>query len=577
MVIIMNTLIKDPNRGFHVWSIDQLVGHSPTGEWVPNRDDLVFDVPNKVRYKVDAVNYTTGISTLSLFELASTDHELDYIDYFITDGPVDTNDAMRIYIDYSLTRPVMRFDSRLLIKSSLSRYVRVYKGSNVSGDGVIISEYLDPGSEYISTDIPLEVAATPLANSLTLKVPGIGYCSTSINNGDILTAVTLDANKKPLFTNRMIALRTDLIRRSNSLNRYITSIALKSPAQRINDPSTLEIPVNATLDSISMMGVVNYSDGQSVMIPLTGNKFKIIGMEGYYSTIIGQAIPIVLEYRMSNTERSINSNVTASGIMTRSYNLLSVKGNGVNDAASTAYGVKIYAYPVWNNSLFEYSMTYWIHIYGIGIFNITPYVVIPGNQFDGKRFGIYQRYMVTVNLHDINPAVKAVDPTIPDLAGYIHYQYIDVSLVRSGDSTETPLWTVAYQDNNPNRRYGWEGEAAKGILNGTPPITGWNLSLVKANFTKESWLSNVYYNAKPLYNPGVESGPKVPTHVRVMNRMGVELGLVDLNTALWYHDLVVVSALTNGDVVLLKFVYRELSNPEFALALSAVPFIKRYT
>lgn len=560
----MTSFFADVNRGFHNWALTELFGHHANGQYVPNPGDLVYDVLGKVVYEVASVDYQTGVSSLVLWERVRLNQELDYVDYFLTDGTSDTDDSSRIYIDYSLDRPVMRFDARLIVPSTEAVAVRVYKGGDItSNTAQVVSMYLDPSSPFPQQDVPLLVADVPQQNLPTLKTPAICYCTAELFNGDIVTAVVLNASGKKLSTTRMVVHRTELVRRTNSLNRYVTGIAIDSPALQAENPNIIEIPVNATIDSISMMGVVSYSDGSTVTVPLTG-KFNLVGIDGYYSTVLGQAVPLVLEYRLSNAERAINSNVTAQRILTRTYTLLSVKGNGVTDGSSTAYGVKLFGYPKWIQGLLEYSMEYWVHIKDIGLIYATPYVrdaINATSVFDGGNLGIYQRFMVTLNLNDVSSAY----------AQYRHYQAMDVSLVRAGYVKESPLWTVAYQDSDG--RYASEGHAVRGSVIQTTPTKRWNMSFVQGGQSLDAWLQNTYYNAKPIYNPGLSLAPKRPTHVIFSRFSGADPVEVNLNSMQWYMPYQVNGDFVNGDVIMMRFIYREIGKPDEDLAMGGAPFI----
>lgn len=560
----MTSFFTDVNRGFHNWALTELFGHHPNGSYVPNPGDLVYDVLGKVVYEVTSVDYVTGISKLVLWERVRVNQELDYVDYFITDGATDTDDSARIYIDYSLQDPVMRFDARRYVPSSEAVAVRVYKGGDISSSAAqVISMYKNPSSPFPQQNIPLEVAETPQQNLPTLKVPAIAYCTAELFNGDIVTVVTLNSADKVLTTTRMVVHRTELVRRSNSLNRYVTGIAIDSPALQAENPNILEIPVNSIIDSISMTGVISYSDGNTVSVPLTG-KFRLVGIDGYYSTVLGQAVPMILEYRLSNSERAINNNISSHRIITRTYTLLSVKGNGVNDGASDAYGVKLFGYPKWIQGILEYTMEYWVHIKDIGLIYVTPYVrdaIGATSVFNGDNLGIYQRFMVTLNLNDVNASY----------ANYRHYQAMDISLIRSGYVKESPLWSVAYQGDDS--RYASEGHAVRGSVIQTTPTKRWNMSFVQNGLSLDTWLQRTYYNAKPIYNPGLELAPKRPTHVIFSRFSGADPVEVNLSSLQWYMPYQVNGDFVNGDTIMMRFIYREIGKPDEDLAMGAAPFI----
>lgn len=555
----MTSAFVDRNAGFRQFHVSELKQNG--GMYVPNPRDIVVATNPDVLYKVVSVNYDTGIAVLDLFELRDAQDIMGITNYYVSNGPFDIDDSRRIYIDYSLTPPVSRIDATLRIPGSDAHHIVIYKGEDVTAQqGIKVSLYYKADSPDPLPEVPLLLSTPAIdANNPAIKVADVFYISEDLPHGSIVTAVIFNELGDALETVRLIVHRSDDVRRDNTLSRYIVGIDLDSPFARAENPQVIEVPINATLADVPMYGVVRYSDGSQVTLPLGGSKFTLQGTDNYISSELGAKKAVTLIYHLDKTERYIKNNNSIAGVIDKQYILLSVRGNGLDDAASDAYAAKLFGYPRWNSSTQVYSMEYYI-TFNDGIFYRVTNLVRPtttGPQFNGASLGITQTFTVTINLNTINANYKS----------YNHVQIMNINLARRGDESMVPLWTVAYQSSTA--RYG------EGLFLRAAPLnqlnTNWTCNYVQPGTTKQEFLERSYYRSMPLYNPALQEGPEEPTHMLVGTFSADVWREVSLSSG-FGTPIELSGAFNNGSLILVRFIRRDV-NGDRVLSACGVPFI----
>ena len=277
--------------------------------------------------------------------------------------------------------------------------------------------------------------------------------------------------------------------------------------------------------------MVNYSNGDSVRMPVDGTKFKVFGLEQYVSTIVGQTIPLVLAYNLSVGEAAY-AGVSASGNMiTEGYTMKTTNPNN-------AYTVKLFGYPVWISDIIGYSVKwYMLNLDRNIFFDVTGMVSFATSTgaFDPKAYGILQRKQVSINLRDISGSFKP----------YIHSQVVDITLNSPPSGRSTP-WLVA-TDYVPGRlNYGTNVVAILSV--GTTNVI--NISASNLNYV--DWLNSVYYNTWPLINPSIETAPPEPTHFQIMQGTS----LVEFPITSWNLPLNVTFSPAINSTIGIKFIRR---------------------
>lgn len=548
----------NPSRGFRTWDIDEIFTavSGPTNRHVPNKGDLVKSKTGGW-LEVTQVDYTTGISVLKPWSsLPKTGCGVPE-NILLGAGPGPITESYRLLIDTSVKPYTLAFDTRLRVYGTTVKYVKVFRGTVVE-NGQVISRQYDPEGNLLGDQIPLELAGSMTLGEIpsAIKVPQVGYSSVALNNGEPCTAVFYDDVGHVVSYSVLLVRNTSFIRKMNSSMKYITSIELSSPFLSKADDRVLECPINIPINALTKYGVVNYSNGERVVLPIDDSKFSLYGLQRFVSTILGQRQPITLTYRLSADEAAYGSIPGDTMHVTSDYLATTVK-------VDNAYSVKLFAYPVWVSDVLGYRMTYWLYNLDRQVsFNVTQWVTLSenSNTFDGTLYGNEQELIVELDLSEVSPLYKA----------YRHVQVIRFTLHATATSTVDTRWTIKTQPDDPTYGINLNAEASYVNIQGTPPNVIYNVDISCGRGSLEHWLRDVYYNSLPLFDGTSEARPPEPTHFIL--RVGNYRTLYPVNA---WDQTVVVEVLNsigidNGDIVTLEFIRRVGSN-DLQLGVSALP------
>ncbi len=485
--------IVNINQLFKVWKIaDIYTGPSGTGQYVPNPGDLVFDIVNGF-YTVSDVNYTTNLSTLLPWTVPQQVNGVVANDTLLGAGPGNQSQSFRVYIDTSVSPYTLAVDGRLRVYPQNAAYAKIFSGTNIGATGVVIGTTVNSLGVPVSTNIPL----VPAVSGGGMVVQECASLS-SMNQGDTVTVVLYDSSGNVLSYATLLVDLTNFIMQTSAYQKYITSIQLISQWISPSNNTLVEIPANMTLQAGMLQGRVSYNDGTSITMPIDGIKFQVQGLQNYVATVVGQQIPLVLQYNLSSNEYGAGVMVNGSNrFITANYNLTTTNVVG-------AYSVKIYVVPVWNSTTGAYTLQYWMYnLDRTQIYNVTPYVTLvsPNNVFNGVPNGNQQALTLQLNLANVSGA------------GYAYYNFVTtvyVTLMAPGNTDPVGgLWAVQYSVAGPQVGGAMQ---ANFTLNGS----NWNIDLTGGKSVLADWLNGLYYNGQPLYNPTSETGPITPSNFRVL-------------------------------------------------------------
>ena len=541
--------LYSPYPGFHIWEFHEIFRGelNPQDVYIPKVNDLVIDVPGNKQYKVSHVDMTTGESTLVVWNPMITDGNTDGLDKFVTTGPGTSSEAFRIYINTNTLPYTLAFDDRVRIYSSDSIAVKVFLGVNITNDPIVVSAHYNQSGVLIGENIPLELVATANYSNVSIKRPIIANANRVIADGDTVTAVVYGANGGVLSTAQFIIKNTNFIRAVSDSTKYVTGITIKSPFISPTDIRVINYPINVTVDTSHLMGVVHYNSGSTKEYPIDGIHFTLPGINEYVSSQAGISTPLVLQYQLGADEMSYGLGVAPNGIISEPYSLVSTAPTGV-------YAVKLFGYPRWLDATRGYLMEY--HLYNLDrdmIVPVTTWVNLAANSaaFMPKQYGTTQEFTVSINLNDINPMY----------AEYVHVQTFTVVLNNAGSSSAVPNWSIGYEANQ-NPRYGVNVVATAHMVSGVT----WDINIGCGFPTKEVWLQKLYHDTKPIFNPATELGPLVPTHAElVFKNFSMEI-----TTAQWNDNLIAPNDLDHGEVLGIRWIRRTV-NGDLQLAYSGLP------
>ena len=475
----------DPESGWRIWAMHELyLGVDGRLKYVPKVKDHVKDVDTLAEYKVVYVDPVSLIPTLEPIRVGESD---------LLTGP--SADSYRVYLDTSVVPHILAVDARLRVAGSMCEYAKIYRGSDISSTGQVVSFLFDTNGDYLTDRIPLELASIDSHTNASIKVVTRCHTKEKMKDGERVTVVIYDSQGHVVAIRSLIVVNTSFIRNIGAGLKYISHIALESPFISTSNPNVLEYPINVPVQAFNMHGLVYYSDGSVVKHPVDGVRFKMLGLEPFVSTVVGQKIKLVLSYKLAQDEATYAAHSSQGKFVTEGYDLITTQQDG-------AYTVKLFCYPVWVDSSIGYRLNWFMMDLNRDVLlDVTPFIYFNSNSdvFDGKNYTKNQMLSVRINLKDASRGLKS----------YIHTQVVYVALKAGGDSKGT-RWLVA-SEINQNPYYGLGVVAkAKSLI---PQLFSVNLASGCSNLSE--WLEKVYLPTKPLMDRKKESQEPQPTHIVV--------------------------------------------------------------
>jgi len=481
--------IYQPEARWCIWGLHEIfTGEVGAGKYIPKVNDYVIDYATFTTYIVDTLDLVTLIPTMRAINPINASNSFTENDILFGVGPGTQADTYRIYIDKSVTPYILAVDSRLKVAGTMTNYAKIFKGSMLTDDN-IVSKIYDNSGNYISHNVPLELVA--IDSHVNYSIKTVSVCNTTDNllDGEVLTVVFYSDNGHVVSKRQLLVENTSFIRSLNASKKYVSSIHLETPFMSATIADRIDFPLNVPLNALNLIGVVSYSDGSIMRLPVDGSKFRILGLDQFVSTIVGQSINLVLSYALSANETAYAGVTSDNHYITEPYSMLTINPNN-------SYAVKLFGYPVWMDSVTGYSMTWWLFNLDRNIFfEVTPYVSFASNTgaYDPTKYGYLQRKSVSINLKDVSGAFKS----------FIHSQLVDIVLNGIPSASET-AWTVTTDATGGKLAYGnniFAKKLSNQLINISSNIVSYN-----------EWKEKVYLNTYPLINGISENAPPEPTH-----------------------------------------------------------------
>lgn len=509
------TPVYDPYARWCWWNINEIfTGAVGESRYVPKINDYVMDSDQYITYIVEAIDPTTLLSTLREIRPNGTSQSFSVEDALFGVGPGTQADTYRVYLDTSVIPHVLAVDARLKVGGSMASYARIFKGSDVSSAGKVISKLYDQGGTLLTQNIPLELASIDSHVNHSIRIVSVCHTSESLNDGEIVTIVIYDDQGHVVSKRQLLVENTGFIRSINSSQKYISHITLDTPFMSATSDGLIEFPLNIPLQALNLMGVVHYSDGSKLRMPVDGTKFRIHGIEQYISTIVGQKIELVLSYSISPTETVYGAVTSDSKFVTAPYNLTTIKTDG-------SFVVKLFGYPVWIDSINGYTMEWYLYNLDRNVvFNVTQFIRVAQTSpaFNPTGYGLLQRLVYNINLKDVSGSFRS----------YIHTQSVDIVLKRPADEEGTP-WLVGYESSTIKPLYG------EGLFAGSSLGTNnqWTINLSSDINIYDEWLNKVYKATYPIIDTNTEITPPLPNYFTlVYNNVKLEFPIDQWDKAL---------------------------------------------
>jgi hypothetical protein len=494
--------IYDPQRGFKTWHINEIyTGPNGSGAYVPNVNDLVIDWARGL-LRVSAVDITTGLSTLVDHVFPSA-NDISNSDVLFGVGPGYTSELWRLYVNRNVVPHTLSINSSLVIYDPASSYCKIFKGTNTSATGIVISANYNNAGDYVSENIPLIDITVPVDSengiSANAKVPGVGYTNEALNDNDLVTLVIYTAAGNVTGRYKLQVSNTSFIRSLEANTRYISDIVIESPFISENDSRVIEVPLNVPLSSVVARARVFYTDGTSRAVTIDGTKCSLYGFENYVATISGQRIPLVLNYKLGANEFSTISQGGAERAISKPYDVRTIDVVG-------GYSVKLFPIPTWNVTTEAWDLTYLLYTLDRGEwFNATPFIEVGANSqaYNGRSWSNTQWLTVALDIEKVDPR----------LTTFRHVQRFGISLLRNGLSPDDS-WTLHFNDSGVP--YGAGISCQADFIS----VGHWSLNIACGKTALEDWLDALYYRVEPLFDVQNESRAPAPTHF-VLNINGI--------------------------------------------------------
>lgn len=528
------TPIYNPEGRFTVWALTEIFqGTVGENRYVPKVGDMVKDMDLGTEYRVASVDPATLLSTLVEFK-AIPSGAFDEADLLIGPGVGSQVDTYRIYLDKSVIPHALAVDARLTVAGTMVSYCRIFRGADLSPAGDVISGFYDAQGNLLGDRIPLETVQVPAGGNVTIKSVPVCYTMDELPDGEIVTAVMYSDAGHVVSKRQLMVENTAFIRSASLSTKYITGISMECPFLSSSDNRLISLPINVLLTGVNMVGVVHYSDGSKVRMPVDGNKFALLGAEGYIATVVDQQASLVLRYRLSAGEVVYGHGVGEFPHISETYKIKTIQADG-------AYSVKLFAYPVWLNEVDGYTLRWFLYNADRSVvYDVTGRVEFSSSApaFKPTGYGINQRLSVAVNLQNVNGAYR----------NYRHVQTMEIVLWGPASDRDATNWSIAF-DVGQNPPYGTEPHRAV--------LEFINYNLYKLDLSTGAsglteWLERLYFRAKPLIDQSRELAPPTPTHFRL------RFGTYDLTFQIseWNTVHTIGNGLNNNGTVFIEFIKR---------------------
>lgn len=540
-----NVPVYNANGLWQMWGIGDIWrGDVGAHKHVPKVDDYVIDPATYTMYIVEEHDPVTLVPRLREIRPANMSFTLTETDVLFGVNGYNQSDTYRVYIDQSVIPHVLAVDIRLKIAGSMASYCKLFKGSDVSTTGHVVSKTYDSNGQFIGENVPLELVAIDSHNNYSIKTVAVCHTTEDLINGEVVTAVIYNDQGHVVSKRQLLVENTSFIRSVNASQRYISHISIESAFLSPTEDHVIRFPLNIPMNALNIIGVVHYSNGQTLRLPVDGSKFKMFGLDQHISSIIGQQVDLVLSYALSSDEVSY-AGVTGDGhYITEPYQLVTVNPNN-------SYSVKLFGYPFWVNEATGYQMRWWLFNLDRNVFfEVTSWVRFADNTgaFNPKGYGYLQRKSVSINLKDVSGSFNS----------FVHVQLVDIVLSAPPDNSPTQTaWTMSHESISSRPLYGnllYCKRVGTNLIDITSTISTFDL-----------WKERMYLHTYPLLDRTAELNPPAPTHF-VVNVGGVES---EFAIEEWSQQLLVsVDPLEHGTVTV-RFVKRT-SSGDMQLSIAAL-------
>ena len=479
------------------WSINDIWdGKVGLNKHIPLLGDWVFDpyLP-AINYRVIGHDPATLVPVLDPIVNEDQGTTLTETDRLLGVNGAREPEIRHAYLDTTKTPFQMTLDNRSLWPGSLLKYIRVFRSTLVTNEGEAISRTYDNANRLINDQVGIERIVTDNHIDHVVNIAKPFHTLERLSNGELITAVGYAADGHVVMKRSYMVENTRFMRNVDMSKKYIEKISLKSPFLSLTATDTLMYPLNITLDSLNLTGVVHYTDGSTLELPVDGTRFQIEGLNRFVATVPNQTHRLVLLYTPSEDELPQAPDYSVNGMIFENYRM-------IVDNSNRSLAVKLHGYPFWIDDANGYQMRWWITNLDRNYVTEVTENIRYGQQnppFDPVRYGYAQHLSPILELRKVNAGWKE----------FTHSQSTAVSLLGGPVSEETQsAWTVRNEDSGDGPTFG------VGVYGKVASANSIKIDCGCA--TVSEWLDLVYRKTAPIYDRGSESRAPDPTHFELL-------------------------------------------------------------
>lgn len=513
------------------------------GNLVPKQDDLIYsyEIGLMRAARVDESDYHVDLVG---WKVPGSGGGAEGQDELLGEGPGSQSESYRVMVDTRVFPYTLDINSRMRAYSDTAKEIRVFRGIDPSPSGEVISANYDPATkEYLGDAIPMKLVGTVEVNNLGIMAPISGYTTAELKNGAPVMVVVYNTAGSPIDVCRMLVHMTNIVRHPEDYAKRVKSTELLSPYLSKTEANVLEVPIDATVATLSMRAKVTYTNGltsiQDVVDENANGKFKMLGLMYWSPQIPGDEQELELVYELSKGEEySYIQGETANGAVRVPYKIRAV-------AKNPAFTLKLFSFPVWKNSTQGYVLEHWVCDLARQVTRRAPAAAVSlvdgFGAFDGLDYLTNQRIRFGVDLSVVDPAY----------AGHTFAQLVQISLLRDAGIAGSTNWKVKFSGNQVN----WYGDGLQASVKaGNSGLSTINVGNSLGD--QATWFDKVYYNSAPLYDIQTENKAPEPTHFVIVTKTRE----FEFPVSQWNNDLSFVSDLTEGQTVYIKWLKRTFNS-----------------
>lgn len=520
--------IIDVEPYWRIWQLSQVwLGEEGENRYVPKVNDWVVDTNNAIFYNVDHLDETTLIPTLRALTMTSSGSFTD-TEKLIGVGPGSPSEVFRVYLNTTVYPYTLAVDTGLGISGSMSSYAKLFIGTDITETGRVLSKVYDASGNFVTTAVQLETIAVDSHTNYLWKAVKRCHCTEKLEDGEIVTVVAYADDGHVVYRRELKIENTNTIMDTHVGIKYIEDISIESIWLANGSQDTLNYPLNLPMSSLNAVGVVHYSNGDELRLPINGTKFSMYGLAKHVSSISGEVVPMVLKYELSSDEYALAASGANQRFITKPLKLITTNPNN-------SIQVKLFCYPEWQGATVGYTLRFFLYNMDRNVwYDVTNYVQLAENTgaYNPKLYRYLQRKAVVLNLHDVST----------NFIPFNHTQVFDIYLLQAPSADAVDSWNIVSQDAADGLRY---GVGVYGRVNATNTLVNF-----AADFTTlEDWLEAYYYLARPLVDVVNETKAPAPTHFTT-SYLGQE---TTFPISSWNEDLSIGTGLLSSKNVYIRF------------------------